>query len=366
MNKVYHFDETAVPFSLIVLVFFINLLFFFFWIRVKQKNGFKVTLKDYSMLAFFVIFSVLYCLGNDYFRYREWVEDGYSIWYSKEPVYPILIDFVNNPKYTYPYELFRFIIWGGALLATFLSTLILKLRPYIMFILLFLLFYNIYCYARGTLGMAILTLGLIVFLKGTSNKLYYVLGLLICLSSIFFHLQMLIAILLIPVVFLPFQKKSLMFFIPLIIVGTVALFFLINKISILGDIIMARAEAFIDSEEQDDTVKLSHIMGYSIFYISFILVSLKVKYLDKNNLEERKILFLYRFVYGLIVSASSSLFVFSIGSPIFYRTLFMSMIPLIFLLTFFYERGLLKKQVMTIFLSYALLFHSIGILVRLR
>lgn len=367
MHFVYSFDESNIPFGLVVLVFVINIVVFLLFRTLKQStNSPKVRFGDILFAMFFITFVVFYCLGTDYFTYRHWVDAGYSIYYSKEVVYTFLIDFVNNVGVSYPYELFRLIIWGSSVLLVFFSAKILKLRPLIVLLLLFLLFYDLFSYARGTLGMAMYILGATIFLNGKKYKIYYLFGVIVMAVSIIFHRQMLIGLGIFPIVFLPLDsKKVLRYSIPLIIIVIIAVSFVMSNTGIFGDRYTDEIENFTSQSATTPGMKISHLMAYSLFYISFIMVSVAFSKTKFNKIAPEA-LDLYKICFGLLISATTFWVIFSEENPIFYRTLYMSMMPLTLVLSYCYSNKLISKKSITMLLLYALAYHSIGILVELR
>ena len=80
------------------------------------------------------------------------------------------------------------------------------LKPELVILLLFVLFSGIFCYARASLAMAVYFWGIGIHSWGKNlwNKAF---GIVLAISSYFFHHEMIIGVAVLPCLLLPFEKK---------------------------------------------------------------------------------------------------------------------------------------------------------------
>ena len=153
--------------------------------RLKRSN---------RIIGMFLI--LLFCLypfwGGDYYHYRDSFEFIKSGGYNHfEDIYGWII---TNLAYSYTF--FRLIIWGSALTLLFLSYRRVGMNPDMTLYLFGVLFVIRFSYARVSLAMAIILLGLTFVYKPIKKfkVISYILGLAIIGSSIFFHRSAVIGI----------------------------------------------------------------------------------------------------------------------------------------------------------------------------
>lgn len=364
MIYIFPFDETSIPVWMYFAFFFINIGVYLFWRKQIIEIGHSiVTFRDYIVLFLFVVFTIFYCLDHDYFAYREWVGGGLSAYYTKETIYTYLTSWVISINTSYNYELFRFLIWGISVILVYFITIIIKQRPLFVLLFIFLLFNTTFSYGRGTLGMAIYSLGLILIIKGGKKIKYNIIGLVIAMISVFFHRQMFIALAVMPILFFPIKFNNVILLIfPLITIALIGIWVFMENSWLLSD---SMTDSFDNYKNiKDNSLTINRFIGYSIFYFSFILITNLMTRI-KQNVDTVYIFKLYRIVFGLIVVATA-FFIFFGNNAFFYRTLYMSMIPISIILSYFYENKLVKKSTISRLFIYAILFHSIRLIVLLR
>lgn len=157
------------------------------------------------LFLFITFYSVFEFAGGDFFHYKEFYEvehirgqdDGL------DPIYLWLIDAIPNNYY-----LWRSIIWGAA---SFIWIQLIKYLGYSVRLagcLFFLVVFFLFVGARQALGFSILYLGVTMILT-PKQKGHRVIGMLLFLSSYFFHSTMIVYMILSVICFIPFSKTSL-------------------------------------------------------------------------------------------------------------------------------------------------------------
>lgn len=139
-----------------------------------------------------VVFSVTYFSDSDFFHYYERLQlfkydsgDRYM-----EGVYAIFA-FISG----YQYLLFRFLIWGLAVLVVYNTARMISLKADVVLYFLFVVYILLFAYARASLAMAILFYGYVLF-SISRHRGSRITGIIIMCLSVYFHSSMVIALLL--------------------------------------------------------------------------------------------------------------------------------------------------------------------------
>lgn len=150
--------------------------------------------KEEKRLLYFCLF--LFCMfpfmTGDYFHYLDDFNQIKKGEYSHMEVFYIhLID-----NYCYSYHVFRLVVWGSALLLTVYGYRRLNLKNDLVIALLGILFIPWFSYARATLSMACIFLGITFFANPIKNRklIGYIIGILLIGVSIFFHRSAIVGI----------------------------------------------------------------------------------------------------------------------------------------------------------------------------
>ncbi|MBR1792258.1 MAG: EpsG family protein [Bacteroidales bacterium] len=330
-----------------------------------KENNRKVI----SFLCFFIVFAIFYCVDTDYLNYKFIVETA-SKWVSNvgsstEILYQRLAYWCNGN-----YELFRLIVWGAAIIIFSVCARRFGTSVYLALLMLFLLYYNYFCYARASLAMSVFFLGVCILV--TSRKRWWkIAGIAVMVFSLAFHRSMLIPLSISPLMFIDITKKNYFQYFILIFV---LLFLAINSI---GDIV-----TLLDNEQY--TYKLIHYeseisegryynsknwkgfirayLGYFSFYIGFIIVSvpmLSKKYSQSIAVPIKK---LYRITFGIIIISLCSYLAYGLNNVFFYRILFTSQIPISIMIAYMLYEGIPIKRGLYILLAVAFLNHSMALI----
>ena len=363
MSYIYNFNGTNIP-SWIKILFWVLYIIPFLFLMVKalyKKNIFPKTITTYIFIIYFALFAVLYCIGDDYFAYRDWVYGRDFTFWTKEQVYVLLILLCKLLPTNYPYEVFRLIVWGGAIILVYFSARRYReeLNPGMVVLFLFVLYCGSFCYARASLAMSVFFAGLSLFFYA-QGRLQKVLSMMLTVSSFFFHYEMIVGIALLPCLSIPFEKrKSRIFILVVFVIGLAVISYLLSNpqfVDILfgNDDMSDKIEDFNDKE--GGSFRVSTFVNYFKYYLLLFLFSV---YLKKNNEIEKFILGLYRITCGIIMVATIFAIVAGVRSTYTYRILYISMIPLSIMLSYFYFNGYVKKQHMILILFFAFLSNSV-------
>ena len=336
----------------IVLIFGIN--------TYKQWPQYKYSKasRDVFLLLYFILFAVTYTVDADFWGYKSVVVDtNYSVYSSYESIYYDIISFVNH-NYLY----FRIIIWGAAVCLVYLTSKLSQNSPFLVLIILFLLWGNSFSYARASLAFSIYYLGLILLLnsfekKKTKKIILLIISILIMLSSFAFHRSMGILIALTPFVFAKLGKQTVFFFLFLFVVVLIFSDFIISQLLIsaeLDDNVSHRVnEVYSESEFNYGNWKgvVGLFFHYGLYVICiFYLLRAVYKQKDKVMGREQKLLI---YLVVLVVVSTLSLVLFNDNTIYMHRFLKMTVIPFSLLIVYFYKKNILTPKEMYFILVFS-------------
>lgn len=309
--------------------------------------------RPFAIIVLFGLFATTWWVNTDFFGYMTLVKSYYPGigGYHMEKVYEYIIQFTNNN-----YLFFRVFVWGGAILCFALATKVYKVDTTLSMFIMFLLYTNIFSYARVSLAMAVFYFGLSVLSSSLEKKriVFLFLGLAIIASSYLFHKSMIIMIMLTGFYFVPISRKSIVPIVALILVVGVASDLIMNNLMIqlsdLGD------EQLVEKMERNNEVLAGRkqisasvfgwillVWEYLTFYIPFLIIS-KIMLNKSNNIESRSMVGLYRLTF-FVISFSTMMLIFGTQSfTYFYRFLYMSFIPLSILTAYLIANGYMSKS----------------------
>ncbi|MBQ6184921.1 MAG: EpsG family protein [Bacteroidales bacterium] len=320
-------------------VYFI-ILIVIYWKRYTSEH------EESTQSRWFELLFLLYCIfafdGGDFYNYYLLIrEDSLE---HMEPVYHIIVHAVNNN-----YILFRLIVWGGALFFFKKAVKRFNLDYNRSLFFLFAVFISVFDYARASLAMSIFFYGLsLVLLPGINKIGSYFLGLLLMITSVFFHNSMIIAL-----------AASLLLFVPIngfTIVLIIISFSLASSIFAPALQNLVDAELFTDSlnekiegyslQEYQDSFSIyewiRRYMRYATFFIPYLIVAIKIYF--KTIEIPTYIRRLSAIVLGFLLLAISVLLIPNLTFVLFYRILFMSMIPILIIFCYFEQNCLISNK----------------------
>ena len=347
-------EETNIYYNIYSLVLYLCILF------ESRKRVISPTKRQNSILLLFsllFIFVLTYCVDTDFFSYMKMVRD-YDFTPGAhnhgEKIYGYLIYFLNKN-----YFLFRAIVWGVALFLYYKTSKLLKIDTKVSISILSILFILTFSYARASLGMAVFFYGVAKFLK-SNNLISKWFSFIIIYSSCFFHSSMIALIgLFLVAVFMPLNKKMVIVYCSLTIVLALSInqfmdYILMDSVIGADASLNEKLTGYVEHEVVGPNFMgiFRNVLEYGAFYIPFIIITLKlyrralIKRLPSN------IIFIFKILL-LLMMLTTSLFFLNISSSVFfYRYLFMSMLPMALLISFFISNNLFTHKERTWILGY--------------
>ena len=361
MKEFYSFDEFSIPFEVKALFWGLYIaVFIYAWktllstIKYKEKKVVTVLFG-----VFFALYAVFYCINSDYFNYREWLSFADIYYWNKEKFYLYLVLFCRSLPFDYPFEVFRLIVWGGGIFLAYYTFRLYRelLLPGLTLLLLFVFHAGTFCYARASLAMAVYFLGIALYLSN-DKKLLKLLGICVALLSYYFHHEMLVGIVLLPCLFIPFERKAMSFLsIFLLLVAIIAISFVSSNLEFLdqmfdNDVLSEKMEDF--NEKEQKTFRLSTLIKYLKYFLSFYLIT---KYCWKKKVPY-SLKVMYRLTYGILMVSVAFMIVFGLRSVYTYRIMYISMIPLTLMIGYGYNKGYFTRMQLLVLMLIVLLNNS--------
>lgn len=364
------FNWTSLTFNLALLFFVLFILYIvMYYKKCVTCPNWQQTKGSFCLLLFSLLLIIVVANGNgsDWFSYQGMVWE-YSFLEGAinygEPIYWYIIKFVNRN-----YLLFRLVVWGGAFLVTCLSFRRFNVNVNVAVFALVSMYLCTFNYARATLGMACYFGGLSFVLKPLKkNKLINLLLIvLLFIGAYSFHHSMLTLLVFTIVVLLPVER-------PVILVGLIVLLPVIaslissnfNYIDRFGDEYLSNKVAggvAHVGEAANVYGMITNVINYGSFFLPLVVFS--VALFKHHKKIEKSIIRLYRITLCVSFFAISFLFMGMNSLLLFYRHLYMTMIPLIILCTYFYEYQLLSRRWFSIIVIWGIVSQGFSLLYNL-
>ena len=371
MKHFYNFDELTMPIWIKVVILGFYLVVFVYAVRktiiAVPKSKRKVDASGLIVL-YFTIYAMFYCVNPDYFSYRDWMninmkELNMEFW-TNEDIYAYIIMFCQSLNISYPYELFRLIVWGGGILLVMFTTKMYRSiqMPGLIIMFLFVLYSGTFSYGRVSLAMAVYFMGVSILMWGKSG-LVKLLGVILALSSYFFHHQMVIGIGLLPGIILPFEKKKTIVFALLLLGMMMAVIYYINSNvslmqSVLGaDELAEKMETY--NEREQGLFRVSTAVGYFNIFLPFVFVTF---FFYQQKQLPKPIVGIYRITFILLMATVAFFVVSGSRSTYTYRVLYINIIPVSILVAYCFNQGYFKSLHLLIMLGLALLTNSMRLI----
>lgn len=326
------------PYICIHILYLIMVLFF--WKKytgLQRKKGESILFP--LLFLFFLLFA--FDSGDYYHYYNSVTENDY---HAMEDVYGAIGSLVNNN-----YILFRLIVWGGALLLFMRTAKRLKLDVNRTVFLLFVAYISIFDYARASLAMSIFFLGISYIIKPIKKRvLSFIIGILLIGVSVYFHTSIVVAIIASIIILLPINKKT---FLPVVAGVMMALAYFSQSIDVLvnanlfSEEVNSKIEEY-SSQEYDNYFSVfewtRRYMEYATFFIPSIVISWKLYV--KGVKIPKEFESLAKVILALILISLGILAFSNLTFVIFYRFLFMSMIPIVLVYSYCEQNKIITKK----------------------
>ncbi len=391
INHVYSFDEFSIPLGIKVLFWCLYMVVFGYTVwntliatpksksNAKSKNqcGNKSSIitpkkgkgkRHFNIssliLPFFIVYTLFFCINPDYFSYRDWMDKPLFMDWDREQFYFYLILFCRWLPINYPFELFRLIIWGGALLLVLYTARMYRklLMPVLVLIFLFVFFSDRFCYARASLAMAVFFTGVSIFFWG-KKRWVKMCGLVLAICSYFFHHELIVGIGLLPSILFPFEKKETIYYSLILLAIAIAAITYINSNlglmeSVFGNDDMAQKIDHFNNREQAVFRVSTFVVYLNIFY-PFALIT---RFFYQKKHLPKPIIGIYRITFAIILVSIAFFIVSGPRSVYTYRVLWIAIIPVSILIAYCYKKKGFKSYEIAIMLFLALLSNSVRII----
>ena len=347
-------------------VFFL-LIFLLFFSKYNSKRLFtSFSTLNKIMFCLILAYVITSFYNGDFWHYKLYVIEDYQFYKPSEPIYDIIKTICFNN-----YLLFRIVIWGSALLILTQTLKKYKLNINMSLYFFFCMYISVFDYGRVSLAMAIYFLGFTyLFNSSTKSVLVKVLGIILMILSSTFHHSLYTLIILSPLVLLPLNKKSFVMSLlvcPFLIVFLKDIILDISTnglfgISVIADKVTNYSE--YEVEEKSLLERLRYIWLYSTFYLPFIISTFKILFTNTNQdkVHAPEIIKLYRLSFYMIYLTTMILFLGFENQVLFYRNLFMLMIPLTILISYLRQNNFISSKTFSMLIllgvGYSIFRHS--------
>ena len=314
------------------------------------------------------IIFIIFCQNGDFFHMMEAVH-GYDFipgaYNYGEEVYIEIGKFTNKN-----YLLFRTIIWGGAFTLFCLTAKRFKIPTYYAALFIFCSYIILFTYARATLAMAVYFYGLSFLCKPIKSHKWisFIIGVIIICTSKVFHNSAIIMIIATILLLIPLKKWSIiltLISIPLITIIARNQFYTITEYALEADSDIGKRMEYYSQKEAGASGIAQLILNslkYASFYIPLFITSITI--LPKKNLKEipQYITRMYKITFGIILLASVFYLLRDNFYTMFYRILFMAMIPLTIIVVALYRNNFMTRKHFKWCYMPGLLFSSLNII----
>lgn len=349
----YPFEEKTILSALSCVLMYICILYTNYHRGVFPNFSFTDIGKRFkkSQIIIIGLFIIVYSVGGDFFHFYETIKNydfTPGAYNYGEPIYGILAKLTNRN-----YLLVRIIVWGGAYILYCKTAQNFGIPVYQAAVILFICYPLTFCYARVTAGMACYFYGLSVIItaKKEFRFIRVLLGVFFILISNLFHNSVIILVLMTPIIFIPFSKRNiLIILISLPILVIIAKYYfnsILTSITNYDEGIRAgKLDVYTEAPDNGEIKGIGVLLIETLSYLSFyipIFVLLWNLFKHKNTkIMAKSAVFITRYLFGIVL-ASTIFFAFSMSaSVLFYRVLYMSMIPICLLICISYNEQLIS------------------------
>lgn len=345
------------------LYLFDLLLWFMIFITFKQalRKPYKVTPKNRNLGIFIITIYIIFSFWGDWFHYnKEIVSMHNGSGQGYEDVFNWIINHI-----CFHYIVFRIIVWGGAFLLLYNTGKKLNLDIDLLLLFLGCGWLSLFAYARVTLAMTIMFWGYsIIFTSSKHKKFHQILGFIIICTAFFFHKTAAfgIAMILGGIVMAKINKKiviPILVILPFLLVGVIRNYLVVFLFTGSEDfdsslqMSVASGQGYLQkvSEESGLGAILRSFFEYSAYYLMAYLCILA--FIDKRAEKMHPCMKTLSLIC-LLTIICASLFAFDLGlntKVLYVRFLRFSIIPIILLMSYFYQIGFHRKIVKIVFIS---------------
>ena len=311
--------------------------------------------KEKINIAIIGLFLCCFCIDGDFFRFMEVIHDydfTLNAYNYGEAIYGYIAQITERN-----YFLFRIIVWGSAFVLFCISSKRFGINIYLSTLYLFATYPVIFSYARVTLCMSICFLAFSYICCPIRNKIIsFFIALLLFFISTFFHTSSYIMLAMSLMAIIPLNKKSfiiLLLCLPILIVLFQDIFLYIAQQDMffsdeqLNERLIRNADSYNVIKGFDINtpgVFLQTILQYISFYIPIFYIIKVSLFSTSQELIDNGIFKLIKIMTGFLL-LSTIFFFFKSGSFVmFYRVLFMTMIPIVFVVCYMRQQNIMSES----------------------
>lgn len=307
--------------------------------------------RDVGIRFFFPLLLMVYIITSftdgDFSHYQMMVKNYNGLGSTGlENVYEYVIGLTNQN-----YLLFRIIFFGGMVLLLLRLFKNYNLDKYSSLYFLFAVYISTLSYSRASIGMAVFFLGLSLFFSDNKRIINIVFGAILIGVSYYFHRSCIVLIPMALLGFVPINKRTL----PIILVAVFASFALLKGLAadVINEIaasdneeLALKAELYMSGSSGQFSGNIiawfMHIWSYGVFYVLFFVDAYYIIY--NRSLIKRSIKGLFNVTFGILLFAILMNLFDMTSAALYYRYLFMLMIPTTIMTTYLYQNGLLPLK----------------------
>lgn len=342
------FPHTATLASWIYQGILYALIFFSFKKSCLYSFGVKRSRGNKVLLPLFLILYVITAFTDGDFSHYQLMVKEYSGPGSTgmESVYEYVIALTNQN-----YFLFRTIFFGGMILLLLFLFNNFRLDRFSTLYFLFAVYIETLAYSRASIGMAFYFLGLSVLFSERGKVIRFVLGGLLVVCSYYFHRSCIVLIPLTVLGFVRINKQT----IPIILLAVFFSFTILKGLAsdLISDILLSENEELALKAELYATESSGHFSGnvlswfmhiwdFGVFYILFFADAYYV--LNQKNKISKGIQSVFNISFGILLFALLMRFFDMTSTALYYRYLFMLMLPTSIMTTYLYQHGIMPVK----------------------
>lgn len=306
-----------------------------------------------------LLFALTAFIGGDFFHYHELMSEYRGQVFGDQEIgleafYQYLISYIDGN-----YFLFRLVVWGGSLILIQYAIRLFGANMYHTLFLILAGFIITFSYARATLAMAVLSIG-IAFICIASEEnikkrvLYTIIGFVIMACSVNFHRSMLpVVILAAGWILMPWKKQiakySLLLFPIFVLICSIMLEKAFEELFMVANTMEDETGTFHRAEYYaEQEAAISNINGYirlafhyAAFYLPFLIIGNITRSKEILDKMDNRSIWLYQIIYLIFIFATAFIFLDFESSVLFDRYLYMSFIPMSILIAYLKDSGVL-------------------------
>lgn len=309
------------------------------------------TKRDIETKFFLPLLLIIYIItaftDGDFSHYQMMVKDyGGPGSTGLERVYEYVIELTNQN-----YLLFRTVVFGTMVLLLLKMFNNYQIDKFSSIYFLFAVYIGTLAYSRASVGMTFFFLGLSFLYSDKPRVIKIILGALLVVASYFFHRSCIILIPLALLGLLPINKQT----IPIILVTIFLLFsvlkglasdLIVNIMSSENEELAQKAEIYASESSGHFSGNIiawiMHIWDFGVYYVLFFFDAYYI--LNHRGKISKSILSVFNVTFGILLFAVLIYFFDMTSAAMYYRYLFMLMLPTTIMSTYLYQKRIMPLK----------------------